>query len=84
MDNIEKNFKGRLGVIDCSLADDPETFREVALEELLSFEDCSLTCNSEDNVWQYYYVKTGKTMDDGLFVKIKYDVVVHSLDEKDR
>lgn len=30
-------------------------FREVTLEELLSFEDCSLTCNSEDDVWQYYF-----------------------------
>ena len=85
MNNTEKyKYKGNLGGIDCSLADDPETFREVTLEELLSFGDCSLTCNSEDNVWQYYFVKTGTTMDDGFFVKIKHDVVIHYLDEKDK
>ena len=85
MDNTEKyNFIGSLNCIDCNIADDPETFREVTLEELLSFKDCTLACNSEDNVWQYYFVKTGETANDGFFIKILYNVVMRYLNENEK
>lgn len=50
---------------------DPNTFREVTIEELISLKECYYVSNSEDNVWQYYFVRTG----DGYFVKIREEVV---------
>ena len=60
-----------------------DTIREVTLEELLNLEHCSWTCDSMDDVWQLYFVRTSETMFDGYFVKIKHDIVKHYLDEKD-
>lgn len=62
------------------LEDDPKTFKEVSLEELLSLEDTSLTCDSEDGIWQYYMVG----IKDPYFVKIKKDIVINYLISKDR
>ena len=70
----EYKHKGNLGGVECGLADDPETYREVSLEELLGFDDCSLTCESGD--WQFYFVQTGETTNDGYFVKIKKSAVL--------
>ena len=61
-----------------------DTFKEVTLEELLNLENCSWVGDGEDNIWQLYFVQTGKTMNDGYFVKIKYEVVKKYLDEKDK
>lgn len=61
-----------------------DTFKEVTLEELLNLEDCSLVSNSEDGVWQYYFVKTNDIPYDGYIVKIKYEVVKRYLNEKDK
>ncbi len=65
--------------VECQfLQEDPNTFPEVTLDQLLQFKDVSLTCDSEDDVWQYYFVK-----DKDAFVKIKKDIVVRYLDKKD-
>lgn len=72
---------GRSNIIECTfLKDDPETFEEVTLDQLLAFENASLTCNSEDDIWQYYMVKEeGK---EEYFVKIKRQIVLDYLDKK--
>lgn len=61
-----------------------DTFKEVTLEELLNLENCSWVSDSEDGVWQYYFVTTNYTPHDGFIVKIKHEVVKRYLNEKDK
>lgn len=68
-------YRGNLDRVNCGMSNDPNTFREVTIEELISLKECYYVSNSEDNVWQYYFVRTGRTMNDGYFVKIREEVV---------
>ena len=77
--------------IECTfLEDDPETFEEFTLDQLLSDEIqemASYVCDSEDGVWQYYYVygSTGPGRflnDNGYFFKIKKQTVLDYLNKR--
>lgn len=79
MKSLREIFNRKKQTVECRfLQEDPTTFPEVTLDQLLDFKDASLTCDSEDDVWQYYFVK-----DKDAFVKIKKDIVVRYLDKKD-
>ena len=82
-DDEKYPYRGNLGGISCRLAKDPDSYQEVSLEVLLCLEDCGLVCDSNDGIWQYYFVKTGRTWDEGYFVKIKRDIVLSHLEKQD-
>lgn len=72
------------------MKDDPETFEEFTLDQMLSkeiLEKASYVCDSEDDVWQYYYVceitEPGTFInDDGYFFKIKKQTVLDYLNKR--
>ncbi len=76
MNIIETEFKGQ----------DPSTFKKVSMQELLELDkqyEVSLTCDSKNGVWQYYFVCTGVTYDEGYFIRIKRDDIVKYLNRRE-
>lgn len=71
--------------VECFFPEDnPDTFPEISLELLLKVKDkTSLTCESEDGLYQIYYIadnpgqkkKHDPNENDGYFVKVKKEEV---------
>ena len=82
----ERRYEYVAGYFSCILMNDPATIEEISLERLLSQKDrTSWTCDSEDGIYQYYFVSNcPDNVREGHFVKIRKQTVLRYLDELDK
>ncbi len=82
----EQGYEYVAGYFSCVLKEDPASFEEITLEQLLSKKDItSWTCDSEDGIYQYYFVSDcPDNVRGGHFVKIRKQTVLQYLDELDK
>lgn len=68
-------------IIRCDIKEGTQ-IRPVTLEEILSADNCSLTCETEDGC-QIYFFKTGETYNEGYLGIIEKSIVLDYLKKKD-